>query len=56
MLGTTSPKPRVLWVYYIESGGVGGWSVGSCPNYYCEVIGDAGGSMIQVSRQAKVDI
>ena len=54
VLGVTSPKPRVLWLYYIESGGVGGWSVGSCPNYYCEVIEDAGGDMIQYNETGSV--
>ena len=53
--GHHDPKPRVLWVYYSEdSSGNGGWSVGSCPNYYCEVIGDAGGNMIEYNETGSV--
>ena len=33
---------KVLWASYYS----GGWSIGSCPNYYCELIDDAGGDMI----------
>ena len=39
--GATTPK--VLWASYYA----GGWSVGTCPNYYCEVIKAAGGEMIE---------
>lgn len=35
-------KPKVLWANYYGDG----WSVGKCPNYYCEIIADAGGEMI----------
>jgi hypothetical protein len=38
-------KPRVLWAYEYE----GTWTVGSCPNYYCELIAAAGGEMIMPS-------
>ena len=34
---------NVLWVSYYA----GGWTVGSCPNYYCEYIEKAGGAMIE---------
>jgi hypothetical protein len=44
-----STPPKVLWVSYAKpsSGTLDGWSVGTCPNYYCEVIADAGGKMIE---------
>ena len=49
--GHKDPLPRVLWAYYSEDyTGAGGWSVGSCPNYYCEVIEDAGGDMIEYNE------
>ena len=37
----SSPRPKVLWASYYN-----GWSVPSCPNYYCELIDAAGGDLI----------
>jgi iron complex transport system substrate-binding protein len=40
--------PNVLWASYSTDGaGISGWSVGTCPSYYCEAIKTAGGKMIE---------
>eukprot|EP00939_MAST-03C_sp_MAST-3C-sp1_P000581 g581.t1 len=36
-----SVRPTVLWANYYY-----GWYVGSCPNYYCELVQAAGGDLI----------
>jgi len=41
----TTNGPKVLWAYIYQ----GGWTIGSCPNYYCELIKDAGGNLLTMS-------
>jgi iron complex transport system substrate-binding protein len=42
----TVPTPKVLWFNYYSTGGESGWSVGTCPNWYCTIIEDAGGELL----------
>ena len=35
-------RPRVLWAYAYG----GAWYVASCPNYYCQIVADAGGQLL----------
>ena len=35
-------RPRVLWAYKYPASWGGSWSVARCPNYYCEMVEDAG--------------
>lgn len=41
----TNNGPKVLWAYIYQ----GTWTVGSCPNYYCELIKDAGGNLLTMT-------
>ena len=46
---------NVLWASWsTDYTGAAGWSVGSCPNYYCEAIEAAGGDMITTSLTGSV--
>jgi len=38
-------RPRVLWAYAYG----GAWYVASCPNYYCQIVADAGGQLLLAS-------
>lgn len=40
-------KPKVLWVTLFNNA-YGGWFIGSCPNYYCGLVADAGGEFLAV--------
>jgi hypothetical protein len=42
-----STPPKVLWASFVKAYDGLGWAVGTCPNYYCETIADAGGEMIE---------
>eukprot|EP00968_Pinguiococcus_pyrenoidosus_P018738 scaffold1954_cov268-Pinguiococcus_pyrenoidosus.AAC.175 len=39
------PKPTVSWIEW--KGSPGGWEIGPCPNYFCEVSEGAGGEYIE---------
>jgi len=39
-------KPKVLWAYYSDYPGYEAWYPGTCPNYYCELIEQAGGEFL----------
>lgn len=45
-LATTSqdPKPKVVWAEFSKY--CGGWSVGTCPNFYCEYIETCAAEML----------
>ena len=50
--GYGDARPKVLWASYYS----GGWTVGSCPNYYCELIDAAGGDIVTTDITGSVMI
>ena len=44
---TPMPAIKVLWASWANDGsGNSGWSIGTCPSYYCEAIITAGGELV----------
>lgn len=47
-------KPKLLWASYTNYGGVDGWDVAECPNYYCEYANLCAAQLI-TSRAGTID-
>jgi hypothetical protein len=39
-------RKKVVWGYFYNSPGFSSFYLGNCPNYYCQIIADAGGEII----------